>query len=198
MIRGAEAIVTFEDGLVRKRRVRKGYRDERIDEKLITQRTRTEAAILQRLEGIRGVPRLVSVEGSDLLIERIEAEPYAGQPIARALAQLIHDVHERGVTHADVSPKNILVLEQVYLIDYGLSSFSDRIEDRAYDLFMTHETFSAYAGFAEELISAYRELLEDPSPFDERIERIGTRGRHKKKGFTQPRRPSYEEPHVRS
>ena len=181
MIRGAEAIVTFEDGLVRKRRVRKGYRHENIDEKLIAQRTRTEAAILQRLEGIRGVPRLISVEESDLLLERVEAEPYAGQPIARALAHLIHDVHERGVTHADVSPKNVLVSEQVYLIDYGLASFSDRIEDRAYDLFMTNETFSAYAGFAEELISAYRELLEDPTSFDERMERIGTRGRHKKK-----------------
>ena len=97
MIRGAEAIVTFEEEAVRKRRVAKGYRHPLIDSRLIAQRTRTEAKILERLSDVEGIPRLIGVEGDDLLIDRIDAEPYAGQSIARELAS-------RSVTCNAVAP----------------------------------------------------------------------------------------------
>ena len=181
MIRGAEAIVTFEDDAVVKERVAKGYRHARIDAQLIAQRTRSEAKILERLAGVRGVPRLNSVEGHTLRIERVHAEPYAGQSVAEELARVIFAIHERGVIHADITPKNVLVGSEVWLIDYGLADFSERLEDQAYDLTMTKETFSSHPGFSEALISAYRELLDDPNAFDERVERIEARGRHKKK-----------------
>jgi len=181
MIQGAEAIVTFEGESVHKRRIAKGYRHPAIDARLIAQRTRTEARILERLKGIVGIPRLICVDDDNLIIDRINAEPYAGQNIGRELATIIFAMHERGVTHADITPKNVLVSDQAYLIDFGLATFSDRIEDRAYDLSMTRETFSAYPGFSEALIEAYRSLLLDTAAFDERIARIRERGRNKKK-----------------
>lgn len=181
MIRGAEAIVTFEDERVIKERVPKGYRHRAIDAALITSRTRKEAKVLERLSGIDGIPRLLEHDDTRLVIERIRAEPYDGQRIEAHLASIIFAMHEHGVIHADITPKNVLVGKSVHLVDFGLAEFSDRIEDRAYDLSMVRETFSAYPSFRERLIEAYRELLEDPRAFDDRIRRIESRGRNKKK-----------------
>lgn len=183
---GAEAIVTFEERMVRKRRVHKGYRHPAIDAELIRSRTKREARVLTKLAGVAGVPKLVSSEQSELVIERIDAPSFERAPAperAAELAQLLFEIHARGIAHGDVTPRNVLVGRKLWLIDYGLSDFTDRIEDQAYDIAMCEETFSAYDGFYSALVDAYRALLPHArlEAFDARLARIRSRGRHKKK-----------------
>lgn len=184
--RGAEAIVTFEDETVRKRRLSKGYRHPRIDAELVRTRTKREARVLTKLVDMDGVPGLVSSSGSELVIERIVAPSFERAPApsrATELARVLFEVHARGISHGDVTPRNVLVSTRVWLIDYGLAEFTDRIEDHAYDLAMCEETFSAYDGFYEALIAAYRSLLPRTrlEAFDARLAKIRSRGRHKTK-----------------
>ena len=107
------------------------------------QRLVHEATILRSLSGLAGVPRLLS-EPDDLalvvrdvggvaLAQLIQAaEDGAGTPwrapelidLAVALAEVLVEVHQRGVVHLDITPANILVHgpdRRPLLIDFELA-----------------------------------------------------------------------------
>lgn len=184
---GAEARVTREDEVIVKERVSKGYRHPAIDAQLIRERTKREARVLERLQGSEGIPSLASSSENTLRVAYIEGPTFDEAPelsLAEPLARILLSVHEAGVSHGDVSPKNVIIGSRgPVLIDFGLAQFTDRIEDRAIDLTMTRETFSSYPGFFEALLEAYRALLDDGTRriLDERIGKIDLRGRNKQK-----------------
>ncbi|HEX7185407.1 MAG TPA: lanthionine synthetase LanC family protein [Thermoanaerobaculia bacterium] len=102
-----------------------------------------EAAVLERLAGAAGAPRLLAAgehEGRRFLVlewcRGVDAVTAAwdlrrrgsqGRPallaLARAIAAAYADLHERGVIHADVHSHNVLVSAsgEVRLLDFGLS-----------------------------------------------------------------------------
>jgi serine/threonine-protein kinase len=100
-----------------------------------------EIVILRHLDGIGIAPRLLEAGAHEerpyLIVEWI-----GGVDAAVAAAQRRHDraalvelcasiaaayakLHERGVLHADIHPRNIVVGEQVTLLDFGYSRFAD-------------------------------------------------------------------------
>lgn len=49
-------------------------------------------------------------------------------------------LHEAKIIHGDLTTKNVIVSDDgVYLLDFGLSFISDRVEDRAEDLHLLNQ-----------------------------------------------------------
>jgi TP53 regulating kinase-like protein len=151
--RGAEALVDLVtwNGMkaIRKIRVPKIYRNPDLDQNLRTKRTKQEIVILHsaKLVGIHcpkvffGDPKTCEiimefVDGihvkdisQDVVLTKISNEIYF--KIGSSIALL----HHFKIAHGDLTTKNILVRDaEIYLIDFGLSFFSERLEDRADDL----------------------------------------------------------------
>jgi tRNA A-37 threonylcarbamoyl transferase component Bud32 len=115
---------------------------ENVDTRL---RLRNERRVLQALDGVAGVPRLldhfrhgedeflVTTDcGAATLAEDMLAhglyEPTAGQrslgALGAALARIVADLHGRGVIMRDLSPKNIVLSETgPSVLDFGISRY---------------------------------------------------------------------------
>jgi hypothetical protein len=91
---------------------------------------RHEAALYRRLEGIRGVPRLVAIPGPEsFLREWVEGETVRDTPripdgFFADLERLVGEVHARGVAYVDFAKEeNVLVGEdgRAWLVDFQIS-----------------------------------------------------------------------------
>ncbi|MFL5344519.1 MAG: AAA family ATPase [Hyalangium sp.] len=96
-----------------------------------------EYRLMQRLQGIPGVPAVLGYElikenpvllvedvGGQALSEELQRPFEASQllSIALPLVSTLAEVHRRGVIHKDIKPANILLGERVWLIDFGLAT----------------------------------------------------------------------------
>lgn len=64
-------------------------------------------------------------------------EGKCSRAILSNLGQVIGKIHSLGIIHGDITPSNIIILNlEIYIIDFGLSFHSKRIEDRAVDIWM--------------------------------------------------------------
>ena len=101
------------------------------------QRLRHEREILERLDGVTGVPRLAQVHVANAIVmEDGDAVPLAGSgaaalelpelvELALAITRIVAAVHRRGVLHKDINPSNIVLSQpggQPLLIDYHLAT----------------------------------------------------------------------------
>jgi TP53 regulating kinase-like protein len=147
---GAEAILYRDAGKIIKERVPKSYRIKEIDQKLRKERTKTEARILEKLARIRvNVPRVLKVDEAKatLEIEEIKGEKVRDYllksrdaNIFRQIAKQVELMHAAGIVHGDLTTSNmILSKNNIFLIDFGLSGHSDRVEDKAVDLHLLKE-----------------------------------------------------------
>ncbi|MBI5036718.1 Kae1-associated serine/threonine protein kinase [Candidatus Micrarchaeota archaeon] len=72
---GAEAVLFESEGGVVKHRLAKGYRLKELDLLLRKRRTRREARILRKLQGIVRVPRVLEETGDKIVLEKINGVP---------------------------------------------------------------------------------------------------------------------------
>ncbi len=173
--RGAESEIRL--GLIKgimvvfKVRTPKSYMHPKLDSMLRTQRTIREARIIAhaRASGVPA-PRLVMVLPSlgllaieyvyghtlrDLLIQ--------GQDDAYTLAfeagAILGRLHKSGIVHGDPTTSNYIVSKRdgrLILIDYGLSEFSDTLEDRAVDLHLFRRAAEAtHPDISELLVNGF-------------------------------------------
>ncbi len=52
-------------------------------------------------------------------------------------------LHSRSLIHGDLTTSNFLVNRKLHLLDFGLSFYSDRLEDKAVDVRLVKETFGS-------------------------------------------------------
>lgn len=150
---GAEAIIDLVEWegklVISKRREVKNYRNPKLDSALRFRRTKEEAVILHaaKLSGVR-CPRIIFVdpEACEILMEYIpgtyikdiandQRQKINSKALLVELGESIARMHMGKIAHGDLTTKNILVKEEnIFIIDFGLSFFSERIEDKADDL----------------------------------------------------------------
>ncbi len=168
--RGAEAeifrTVFLGREAVIKKRSRKKYRDERLDLKIISQRTRNEARciVAAREAGVH-VPRIYDVDEAEgtitmeyidgkrlnlLLQELNAAERHETQG---RLGENIALMHRAGLAHGDLTTSNVVVRDcDLYFLDFSLGTRGAGIEMLGVDIRLLREVYRAsHAEFEEEL-----------------------------------------------
>ncbi len=205
---GAEAIISIgkhhpaSPVVVQKVRFEKKYRIPELDKPLRQFRTRRESKILQKLEEIHfPSPRLIEsndktmtitmskVEGIKLrdFLKKNKYTPKIGVEIGKTIALL----HTQNIIHQDLTTSNMIKGDTtkhqplIAFIDFGLSFFSDRDEDKAVDLFLCERAigsthYELYPKMWNDIIKGYT-TSEHTASVLTRLKQVQDRGRNKKK-----------------
>ncbi len=192
---GAEARILVEENCIVKDRFAKSYRLPIIDAVLRKSRTRREAKVLEKLEKIKfPAPRLKRVD--DVLM-RIEMELVQGRilrdvlhtnPVAfgEEVGKKVAVLHAAGIIHGDLTTSNMILRDKVVFIDFGLSFFSEKVEDKAVDVHVFEEALEAkHHELFDECFAAFKKgylaMAKDGKSVFARLEKVRARGRNKGK-----------------
>ncbi|MEM4762559.1 MAG: Kae1-associated kinase Bud32 [Desulfurococcaceae archaeon] len=200
--KGAEAEIYLVDffGLkaVAKKRVSKTYRNPEFDKLFIRNRTKIEGRVLSELyvAGLR-VPAvyLVDEEHGVILMEYIEGERLSNiigklgindvLKISREIGKFAAQMHNLGIYHGDYTLANILLNDAgIVVIDFGLSGFSDDIEEYAIDLHLVVRSINATAPhiadvFVKQMLNEYKiHYVGGAEEVVHRMREISARGRY--------------------
>ena len=148
---GAEAKIFLHDGTVQKLRSPKSYRIKELDDSLRGSRTRREAKILEKLAAIGyPSPRLISCDDKEqIILEHIPGKLMKdvlvksnASSFGREIGKKVAILHNKGIIHGDLTTSNMILHEkkkEIFFIDFGLSFFSLKDEDKAVDLHVLKE-----------------------------------------------------------
>ncbi len=198
---GAEAVLYKDGSLVMKERLQKAYRLPQLDESLRQFRTRREAKILGRLQEMN-FPSPALRDFNDKRMS-IVMDFVAGQKLkdvldvgdeyvrfGREMGQKIGQLHMADIVHGDLTTSNMIVAQEtreLRFIDFGLSAFSEKVEDKAVDLFLLQKALdTTHTNVSKEMfdsvLAGYREVYGDGADaVMERFEKVRMRGRNKGK-----------------
>ena len=193
---GAEAKLFLEDGRILKNRFPKSYRIKEIDEKLRGYRTRREAKILQKLQAINfPAPKVIkNDEKENLIIEKIDGklikdvlEKSDYKKLCSEIGRNVAILHNNLIIHGDLTTSNMILNNKIYFIDFGLSFFSEKAEDKAVDLHLLKEGLeSKHYKIWEECfkcaLEAYKKEAKRSAETLKRLEVVEKRGRYRAKG----------------
>ncbi len=111
------------------------------------------------------------------------------QLLANEMGKKIALLHFNNIVHGDLTTSNMIKHEEtgeLNFIDFGLSFFSDKVEDKAVDLFLLDRAleskhYKIYPEVFERIIESYRESYADADRVLARFEKVKGRGRNKGK-----------------
>ena len=206
---GAEAKLFLDGNSILKNRFKKSYRIREIDEKLRGFRTRREAKILQKLQAISfPAPKLIkSDDKENLIIEKVNGkmakdvlETSDYKKLCGEIGKKIAILHNNSIIHGDLTTSNMILsnaselrslrtrsqLTEIYFIDFGLSFFSEKAEDKAVDLHLLKEGleskhYKIWEGCFRCSIDAYKKEAKKSSETLKRLEAVEKRGRYRAK-----------------
>lgn len=157
LYQGAEANLYLRDSVLVKERIKKMYRVEPLDLKLRKYRTRGEGKALDRARraGV-SVPQVYGVDEKKYVIEMEYIDGLLVEDLltdsgfkekgklSGMIGASVTLLHEANLVHNDLTSTNMLYSKgRLYLIDFGLSVFSRRVEDKATDLMVLRKSLQA-------------------------------------------------------
>jgi len=192
---GAEAKLFLEDNRIVKNRFQKNYRLRVLDNRLRGSRTRREAKVLEKLKAMDfPAPRLINNdEKENLLMEKIEGklvkdvlEKADYRKLCAEIGKKTSILHNNLIIHGDLTTSNMILNKEVYFIDFGLSFFSDKAEDKAVDLHLLKEALeSKHYKIWEECfkcaLESYKKEAKSSHETLKRLEAVEKRGRYRAK-----------------
>ena len=191
---GAEAVVVRLDAqTVQKQRMIKAYRHLILDQSLRKSRTRREAKVFERLSSINfPAPKLIRVDDKAMtldmsFIDGIQLhQVFEKNPLhyAREIGTHVAFLHKNHIIHGDLTTSNILLASnKLVFIDFGLSFFSHKSEDKATDLHVLLQGIQALyqENVKNTLLEAYAAEYAEAANVLQRLRQVEERGRNKKK-----------------
>jgi tRNA A-37 threonylcarbamoyl transferase component Bud32 len=120
LAQGAEAIITLENNQITKNRIKKSYRIPTLDERLRKSRTKSEAKIINKLQNIIPVPKIIkSDDKKEIIMEYINGKKLSDnlenlnyQSICKQIAENIEKIHNNGIIHGDLTTSNMIYVEE--------------------------------------------------------------------------------------
>jgi len=190
---GAEAIIYRDGVVITKDRVPKTYRIPFIDDKLRIFRTKREIKILEKLAKLGVNVPIVSRQSEKTkitmsFIEGTKLRDYLTKdnfkPLSKEIGKLLSIMHNNDIIHGDLTTSNMIYNEEkgLFVIDFGLSSVSKKIEDKAVDLhLLKHALESYHYEFCDEAFAILiKEYVRGSDPeILTRLEIVEKRGRNK-------------------
>ena len=196
---GAEAIISLNKNNVIKHRIEKSYRHQDIDIKLRKFRTRRESKILKKLEQLNfPAPKLIKTDEREMkiIMEYINAprlrdvlEKKDYKKLGKEIGEKIAFLHNNEIIHGDLTTSNMLLTTEppnkLYFIDFGLSFFSKRLEDKAVDLHLLRQALESkhhriWEHCFSSILKGYKKA-QDYKEILSRFEKVESRGRYKGK-----------------
>jgi len=197
---GAEAKLYRENATIIKERLAKAYRHPELDESLRQFRTRREAKVLQKLEDLQfPAPHLreFSDKRMSIVMDFVPGETIKNvlqqkvqesRHLATEIGQRIGQLHQADIIHSDLTTSNMIKhgeTGKVNFVDFGLSFFSDKVEDQAVDLFLLDRALETthlelYPEIFEQVLEGYRQEFPDAEKVLSRLQLVERRGRNKK------------------
>jgi len=117
---GAEAILIHQDGKLLKRRIKKSYRIEVLDEKLRKSRTKKEAKLLEKASKLISVPKIIKVneKTKEIDMEFLEGLKLSdnldslknAEEICREIGKNIAILHDNNIIHGDLTTSNMIYI----------------------------------------------------------------------------------------
>jgi len=153
---GAEAKIYLEENKIIKHRIPKTYRHKILDEKIRYSRNKKEAKILNKAKKLKiNVPKIynfdekkqIPQDKDKLILEYIDGEKLSDYLdsydlkkqiiIMKKFGKQVGSLHQNDIIHSDLTTSNaILKKSKIYIIDFGLSYISKKIEDKAVDIYL--------------------------------------------------------------
>ncbi|MEM3506320.1 MAG: KEOPS complex kinase/ATPase Bud32 [Candidatus Bathyarchaeia archaeon] len=183
--KGAEADLYLEDWnefkVIKKQRIKKTYRIEDLDIKLRKSRTIREAQMLHEAKKI-GIPTpivyFLDISNFIIIMEYIDGnllreylEKLSSNDmirICKIVGFQIGLLHKNGIIHGDLTTSNMILTsrEKVFFIDFGLSFYSQDLEDKGADILLLKRAISStHYKHATECLKAifngYRSVVGD-------------------------------------
>lgn len=190
---GAEAVIYLDGDRIIKERVSKSYRIKEIDDKLRKARTRQETKLLQKATN---VPKVF--DSSDKTM-KIEMEYIKGdlvkdifdvmdkrkrEELCENIGKSVANLHKENMVHGDLTTSNMILNEKgLFLIDFGLGSFTKKVEDKAVDLHLLRNALESK--HHEHSEKSFADILASYKCYDgaeevlKRLEKVSKRGRYK-------------------
>lgn len=159
--RGAEAVLYLDEfegkKVLVKERVKKKYRIEQIDKQILKKRTREEIKLLTEARKV-GVltPQILHVDynSNKIFMEFVDGVRVKDLLNSANLRQIkapmqsiglaTGKLHSADIVHGDLTTSNMIFKDgKIYFIDFGLGSFSKRVEDKAVDLNLFYEALKS-------------------------------------------------------
>ncbi len=191
---GAEAIIYLKNNKIIKHRIKKSYRRPELDTKLRKSRTKSESKIINKLQEIIPVPKILDTDEKNYKISMQylngkklsdNLEKLNHKEIAKQIGENLTVLHNQDIIHGDLTTSNMILLNnQIYFIDFGLGFHSHKIEDKAVDLHLIKQALESKHHTISE--QTFKIILKNYKPENskliiERISVIEKRGRYKDK-----------------
>ena len=190
---GAEAKLFLEDDRIIKNRFAKSYRLKAIDDKLRGFRTRREAKVLEKLKAMDfPAPKLIdNDEKQNLVIENVKGSLLKNRlgesdykALCKEIGRKIALMHNNGIIHGDLTTSNMILNKEIYFIDFGLSFFSEKAEDKAVDLHLLKEAleskhYEIWEDSFSLVLESYKKEAEKSDEILKRLEAVERRGRYR-------------------
>ena len=190
----------YDEKVVIKKRVKKNYRINEIDNMIRGYRTVKEAKIINKAK-ISGVYSptlyLVDLKEKSIIMEYIDGirlkEYFSSmgldKEIGFQIGKSVGALHKIGIIHGDLTTSNMILNDnKVYFIDFGLSEDSEEIEKQGIDLHLLRQALeSTHFDISDELfktiLEGYSKVIgqEKKDEILQRIEQIEKRGRYRKR-----------------
>ena len=194
---GAESILYLENDKIIKERIKKNYRHPSIDLMKRKYPTRKEFKILTKLQNTINVPKTYKMDDKEMkitleylkgsLIKDIvdKLNPKEKEELFINLGKEIAKLHNENIIHGDLTTANLIFKDdKIYFIDFGLSNFSDKLEDKAVDLRVLRQALESKHHKHPELfnlvLKGYKNTKTQPI-VDRLLKVVETRGRYKRK-----------------
>ncbi|MEM1577677.1 MAG: KEOPS complex kinase/ATPase Bud32 [Candidatus Pacearchaeota archaeon] len=198
---GAEAVLYKKNNKLIKKRIKKDYRNRILDFNLRKYRTRREARILEKASYLIDVPKVHKVDEKKAIIvmDFIEGKKLSDwfeklkkdeiKNVAEKIGKAIAKLHNANIIHGDLTTSNmILNNDKVFFIDFGLAFHSNRIEDKAVDIYLLLQAlkskhFSIYEEISKLILNSYFNFVEQNEKIKEQLKKVELRRRYKGKNL---------------
>ena len=178
MVKGSESFIYCGSylgklTLIKERRPKK-YRQNQLDGELRIQRLRIESRMIKSaLNNNIKVPYLINIDlkSFSLSLEYIEGQnlglllsdpnftsEYSNKlTFFKEFGLIVSKLHDIEIIHGDLTPLNILVNTQkeIYILDFGLSYYSNEIKDKSMDLFILFGSLKIFSHDNEDLFDMF-------------------------------------------